>query len=45
MIEANHLTKRYGKTVAVNQPVPLAQTTTGIYLGTNRRPADDLRLY
>ena len=25
MIEANHLTKRYGKTVAVNQPVPLAQ--------------------
>ena len=25
MIEENHLTKRYGKTVAVDQPVPLAQ--------------------
>ena len=25
MIEANHPTKRYGKTVAVDQPVPLAQ--------------------
>src|SRR6202451_3994751 len=25
MSEANHLTKRYGKTVAVDQPVPLAQ--------------------
>ena len=25
MIEARHLTKRYGKTVAVDQPVPLAQ--------------------
>src|ERR1700733_5438050 len=25
MIKARHLTKRYGKTVAVDQPVPLAQ--------------------
>ncbi len=25
MIEENHPTKRYGKTVAVDQPVPLAQ--------------------
>ena len=25
MIEENHLTKRYGKTVAVDQPVPPAQ--------------------
>ena len=25
MIEAKHLTKRYGKTVAVDQPVPLAK--------------------
>ena len=38
MTEARHPTKRYGKTLEVDQPVPLRPKTTGIHLGTNRCP-------